>query len=361
MSSLKRVIQNSFLYSLSNVLLRATSIIFFPIFSSYLTKSDYGILSVSQTIVTFTLIFSGLELGKAITRFIFKKNEAALSKDTLISNTLFTTFLANLLFLIPVLIWGHIILRPILSDILFYPFIFWAVVSVPFRSMIDVYRIFLKANHEGKRAFVLDMGYFGCNIALNLIFVIFFGLHALGIILSTVVSNLVFVVILWFVFYRRISYSINFSTIKLLLKYSVPLIPFAVLNSLLDNTDKMFLNSKLGSSTSGIYYIAITFASIFSVAKEAITNALTPWMFEAFKTKSTILIRDVIYSVFLVTGFLAVIVSWYSREVLMLLSSNPSPTHLFTRLILHYLLFNNSFLPSTNMVLFYIFIIKNSI
>lgn len=324
MLSLKKTLENGFLYSLSNVLLRATSIIFFPIFSSYLTKSDYGILSLSQTILTFTLIFSGLELGRAVTRFTFQKNESKLSEDSLISNTLFISFISNLILLPPFLIWGDSLLSSVLSDIRFYPFIFWTLVSIPFTTVIDVYRVYLKAKHEGRKAFILEMGYFGCNIFLNLLLVAVFDLHVLGIIISTVLSNVIFILILWYTFYRHISYDLNINSVKVLLEYSIPLIPFAILNSSLNMTDKLFLNSKLGSASSGLYYIAITFASIFSVIKEAISNALTPWMFEAFSKKPSVVIRDVIVAVFLSTGFLAIIVSWYCREALMLLSSNPS-------------------------------------
>lgn len=324
MSSLKKVFQNSFLYSFSNVLLRATSIIFFPIFSSYLNKSDYGVLSVSQTIIVFTSIFAGLELTKSVTRFIYKKNEVKLSADTLISNTLFATLVSNTIILVPMILFGAQLLRPMLSDIQFYPAIFWSLISVPFKSLIDVYRIYLKANHEGKKAFLLDMGFFGCNIALNLLFVIEFNLNAFGIILSTFVSSLIFIVILWVVFYRKITYSINKEALKIMLEYAVPLIPFAVLNSLLDSTDKMFLNSKYGSADSGLYYISITFAGIFSVTKESISSALTPWIFDALNTKPVKQIRDVIIAVFLGTGFLAIGTSWFSREVLMILSSNAS-------------------------------------
>ncbi|MFN8322060.1 MAG: oligosaccharide flippase family protein [Chitinophagales bacterium] len=322
MSSLKKVLENTFLYSLTNILLRATSIIFFPIFSSYLIRSDYGILSFSQSVMVFTSIFSGLELSKAITRFTYKKNEVKFSGDELISNTLTITLITSVVTVVPLLFVGQILLRPVLSDIPFYPFISLTLVAIPFKSLIDIYREYLKANHEGKKVFYLDMGFFGCNIGLNLFFVIAFDMHSLGIIVSTFVSCLIFAVVLWFVFYRKIKLTIHWENARVILNFSLPLIPFAILNALFDSTDKMFLNSKHGSSYSGIYYIAITFAGIFSVTKEAITSAITPWIYNALSNQKNDYIRNVISSVFLMTGLLAIAGAWFSKEVLSLLASN---------------------------------------
>ena len=69
-SMLGKVIKNSFWYSFSSVLLRASSIIFFPIFSKYLTKADYGILSVTQSIIIWVSAVAALELHSTFVRFL---------------------------------------------------------------------------------------------------------------------------------------------------------------------------------------------------------------------------------------------------------------------------------------------------
>ena len=68
---LNKVISNSFLYSLSSILLRASSIFLFPIFSFYLTKSDYGILLITQSLTVFITSLSNFETQKALTRFLY--------------------------------------------------------------------------------------------------------------------------------------------------------------------------------------------------------------------------------------------------------------------------------------------------
>lgn len=324
MSSLKKVATNSFLYTASSILLRASSLIFFPIFSLYLTKSDYGILSITQSIGSLVNLFAGLELGRSLTRYIFNeqdKNSASHSSliyTTLISSFSFGIFLAVILYFI-----GPIILKPLLNDVAFFPYVFIFLLSIPFNMVIDTCRVYQKAIHNGFYAFVLDTSFFSANIILNLIFVVVLKMDVLGILFGILINTIIFSFILLFVFYKKFSFSFNSILLKKFLSYSLPLVPFSILNILFESVDKFFLNAESGSQTSGIYYIALTFATIFSSAKESVINAFTPWLFGNINDKPETYISSIITNIFLALGIIAIGISWFSREILILLSSNP--------------------------------------
>ncbi len=323
MSTLKRVAANSFLYTASSILLRASSLIFFPIFSLYLTKSDYGILSITQSIGGFVTLFAGLELSKALTRFIFNNNHESSSHDKLIYTTLSSSFLFGSLLVLIFYIIGPFVLKPILNDIPFFPYIFVFLLSIPFNAIVDTCRVYQKATHQGFNAFLLDTSFFSINIILNLVFVVVLKMDVLGIFLGTLLNTILFSLILYFVFYRKFKFGIDIIVFKNVLKYALPLIPYALLNILFDSIDKFFLNADSGAKTSGIYYIALTFAAIFSTAKESVVNAFTPWLFANIKQRDESYLADIINVIFAGLGIAAIGVAWFSKEVLMLLSSNP--------------------------------------
>ncbi len=324
MSTLKRVAANSFLYTASSILLRASSLIFFPIFSLYLTKSDYGILSITQSIGGLVALFASLEMGKALTRYIFNEgvektdSHASLIYTTLIASLIFSIILTAILFTI-----GPILLKPILNDVLFFPYVFVFLLSIPLNMVVDTCRVYQKAMHNGFYAFVLDTSFFSTNILLNLLFVVVFKMDVLGILLGILLNTVLYSVILAFIFYRKFSFSFDNVILKKSLSYALPLIPFSVLNILFESIDKFFLNADSGAQTSGIYYIALTFATIFSSAKESVINAFTPWLFGNINDKPEAYIAEIITTIFLVLGIIAVSISWFSKEILMILSSNP--------------------------------------
>ena len=107
-----------------------------------------------------------------------------------------------------------------------------------------------------------------------------------------------------------------------MVRYAAPLLPFIFLNVIFESVDKLFLNANNGSADSGIYYLALTFAAIFSSFKEAVVSALTPWVFENMK-KSISNISRVFNVILLTTGILGFLISLFSQEVLTLISSRP--------------------------------------
>ena len=132
-----------------------------------------------------------------------------------------------------------------------------------------------------------------------------------------------------------------------ILRYCAPLVPYTILNICFEACDKFYLNSEHGTSYSGIYYIVVVFAAVFSAFKEAINTALTPWVYEKINLDTGI-IKMVINWIFLLSGFLAMGLSFLSEEILTVLSSNPTfiKAHIyipFSVVSLYLILFGNFF------------------
>ena len=126
---LNKVISNSFLYSLSSILLRASSIILFPIFSFYLTKADYGILLITQSITTFITSFSYFETQKSLTRLLYNDE---FSRKKVFGNIIITGIISNTIVVGVLLLFGNKILAYFLNDIPYYPYMFYSILCIFF-------------------------------------------------------------------------------------------------------------------------------------------------------------------------------------------------------------------------------------
>jgi O-antigen/teichoic acid export membrane protein len=324
MATLKKVFKNTVLYSLSSIVLRATSILFFPIFSAYLTKADYGIMSITQMIVLIIASASDLQLPRGITRFLY--DDTAKQKDyeqRLMSSSFVLVVLINFAILILLVFFGEFLFKPFLNDIAFFPYMAYGLAAIPFTVIFNQYKGLQKALHKGNHVFVLDMLFFGGNIALNLLFVVVFKMDALGIIISTLVNSLIMSAYAIIRYYSKTRFKLDLQLIKPVLKYTVPLIPFMLAGVLLNSVDAIFLNSVQGAEISGIYYIALTFAALFSMFKESFNFAFTPWFFEHFKKENYKYLQKLLNLIMWGAGFFAIMVSVFGFEVLSILSSNP--------------------------------------
>lgn len=320
MSTIKKVAQNTTLYFLSSLILRASSIIFFPIFSFYLTKEDYGILFVTQSITAVVVAFSGLEIHRAVTRFIYDGTIKA-DGDEIFSTGIKISVLSNVFWIVLLLIFGEWVLEPVLNDIDFYPYMWVSVIALLFSGVVENYMAYLKAQHKGKASFGFELSYYGCNIALNLLFVVGFKMDVIGLIYSTLLSGVIFCIYVFFHVRKAFSWSIDRDIAGKLLSYALPLVPFTLLGILLTTTDRFLLNSFIGKEASGIFYLAFTMGAVYSTMKEAMYTSFTPWFYQHFAKDNYALIRKIMS--YLITGsaIICLGISLFSYEVLTVISS----------------------------------------
>ncbi len=325
MSKVKKVFTNSVLYSLSSILFRAASLILFPIFSAYLAKEDYGILSITQGILSLLTVLGGLELARAATRFIYDNNGKAPEENArnILGNYLVVQFFMNGLLVLVLFFFGEPWLTPMLHHIGFEPFMLYTLYAMPLLGVIELYRTYLRALQQGSRLFWFDICYSAANIGLNLFLVIYYEMGVLGIIVSTLINGVVFSLYAFFVYFIKTRFRINLKALKEGLSFSVPLVPYILFGILLEQTDKVILNVKFDEKLSGIYYIAFTFASIFSILKESFLQAYIPWFYENFKSNNFVLMNRISSLVIRGLGVAGVGLCLFGYEVLYLLSNNP--------------------------------------
>ena len=314
---LNKVISNCFLYSTSSIILRASSIFLFPVFSFYLTKADYGILLVTQSLTVFITSLSNFETEKTLTRFLHNDD---FTRKKVLGNIIITGFTSNTIILVVLLLFGNKILPYFLNDIPFYPYMFYSILCIFFTYLVSIYSSYLKATQKGKNSFVFDISYSATNIVLNLFFVAVLKYNVIGLIYSTILSGALFSVIAFLKIKNVSSFNFDKKIIKSIIIYSAPLIPYIWLGIGIETVSTIFLNVEQGKEISGIYYIAVTFCSIFSTIKGSIVLAITPWFFQFYKTK-TKFIKKVFIDIIIFTAIIGFGISAFSYEILSALSS----------------------------------------
>lgn len=321
--NLRKLTTNSFLYSVTGILQRASSIFLFPIFSSFLSQKDYGILSYSGSLTQLLLVLGFLELPRAMTRLIYKK-QAGASHPFRVAGTVLVSCFFNSIIVSSIM--GLLISQFFVSqlgEIKFYPYIFLTLLNLPFQLFYTVYTTFLKGTQRGNAAFKLDNLYFLSNISFNLLFVVGFKMDVIGLILSTVVSNMLVGIFSFRVFISRIIKFYSKTILKEALTYSFSLFPFILVGVVGESADNFFLNKFKGASNLGLYYIASTFAAIFALVKESILSSFQPYYFDLHKRELLDgRVSKLIVDIFIVAAFFALGVSYFCFEVLYPLAQN---------------------------------------
>jgi O-antigen/teichoic acid export membrane protein len=82
---------------------------------------------------------------------------------------------------------------------------------------------------------------------------------------------------------------------KYALGYNLPLVPHYLSQVVLNNSDRIMINSMVGDSAAGIYSLAYSLAMIMTMFNTALTQTLTPWMYQKIKDKDIKALAPIAY------------------------------------------------------------------
>lgn len=285
MSSSKRLLKNSGIYAVVQVLQKCIGFILIPVYMTVLTPTENGIVTSTTAVVSFLGILYTLALNSAVVRFYvdYKEDEDKLKEfwgtciTFIILNSLVVTIILFLL--------RNILLGPILKGIPFFPYIAIGMVSIALNPIYTVFQSTLQAKEESRRYGANNFIYFLTNLSLTILFVVIFRFGALGIISALALTDFIFFIYTIYKFIPTIKVTIKKYYLKKALKYSLPLLPHSLSGWAISMIDRLFLNNQVGTDVAGVYGLGSQFANIINVLAAAVNQAYVPWFFERMKDK----------------------------------------------------------------------------
>ena len=323
MSSNKRLLKNSGIYGIVQVMQKAIGLIMMPIYTRVLSTQDKGAAEIVQSLVAFFAIVYTLSINAAIVRFYvdYKDDEKKL-KD--FWGTCLTFVLVNSVVISIILFFTRkfILLPLVKNQIDFFPYIFLGLISMTLNPIYVIFQSTLQAKEESKTYGKNNLVYFVLNLSLSILFVVVFRMGAVGVLLALALTDIVFFVYTVIRFFPKISLKIKTSYLVEALKYSLPLLPHNLSGWAVSMIDRLFLGAISGLSVSGIYGTAAQFGNVINVLTAAVNQAYVPWFFSMMKDKeknekNIINISEIIVIIY---SFLAMGMSLFGPEIFIILA-----------------------------------------
>ncbi|MBR2997672.1 MAG: oligosaccharide flippase family protein [Bacilli bacterium] len=258
MNKKKQLAKNTLIIFLGRACTYFISFLLLPLYTSYLTTKDYGIVDLIQTYVTLLVPIITLELEMSIFRYLV--DARGNNKDTkkLISNDFYVLFISLTVFSILYLIITCFINIPyrfiILIDI---------IICVFSGNFLQVVRGFGRTVDYAISCVITGV----MTIVSNIILIVFFKMGAVGMISSMTVANLLGALYLLFrlKLYSYIDFKlVDHKLLKEMYKYSIPLVPNGISWWIVNVSDRSIISFVLGASYNGIYAISNKFSTIIS-------------------------------------------------------------------------------------------------
>ena len=268
------------IYTFSNVLTSAIPFFLLPFLTTYLAPSDYAIVDLFQAAYQFAIAFIGLNTFSALSRFYFDYNKDKFKNY--VGNSVLILVVSAIIILLLILVFDKQ-----LESVLKIPHDWlWVIVVYAFGSNIietqlSIWQVNYKAISYG--VFRISRTFF--DIMLSIGFIMLLKYNWEGRVLGQLISVVVFLGIALYVLIKdgNISFSIDFSKIKELLSYGVPLILHILGAVIITYSDRIFIANYIDLESAGIYSVGYQVGMIVYIIQNSFNQAWVPWFFEKLK------------------------------------------------------------------------------
>ncbi len=276
MNKSKYLLKNTALLALGNFASKFISFILIPLYTNYLTTSEYGTIDLISVITTITIPIITLNIGEAVIRFLldetYDKNTITLIGIVII---LLSSFFG--LLLLPLLN-----LYTVLNN--YSILLYFYIVTFAFSQFF----LYLLRGEEKLGAYSVGVIIQTLLVGiLNILFIKVLKIGISGYLLAYIISNLI-IIIYGFTLTDVINaikkYFVDKKIVFEMLKYSVVLIPNSLMWWIMNSLDKIVVVSTLGTSYNGIYSISYKLPTLLSTIASIFNQA---WSYSAIKEEKS--------------------------------------------------------------------------
>ncbi|EJT5936550.1 oligosaccharide flippase family protein [Clostridium perfringens] len=254
----KRLARNTVIYFIGNISTKLMSFLLLPLYTAYLSPTDYGEVDLIFTYTSIIIPIMTLQITFAAFRYLFDTNKYE-EQRKIISNAVIVQLIGMGIFTIIYIIIWNIFKFNMGFIIIIYLFL------SSFSSMMQQL-----IRGLGKNVIFASVGVISTAVQLfcNVIFIVGIGMRSTALIISPIIASIISIIYMFISvrIYRYFSFKkFDIEEIKYMLKYSIPLVPDAICWWLLLGFGRMFLSFTNGVEAVGIYAVANKFPSLLTM------------------------------------------------------------------------------------------------
>jgi O-antigen/teichoic acid export membrane protein len=283
--SLRSIVKGTSIYTLGSVLIKASGFLLIPVYTRYLSPSDYGVMSIVAVIVAIMTATLSMGMFQSQTRFYYDFNEDRDKVGRLLFTINVLVFSVALVVCIVLSVFGEgVFARIVKSDkVLFYPFVIiaiWTAFFHVFNQLVANYYIAAKKYAVSATLLFLQ---FLITVACVIYFVVFLGEGALGGVKGILIAQVVSFAAFYWRYALHFVRRLNARYLRDVLAMGLPVTIHATSTAVLASVDKLIVEAFLPMAAVGLYTLGYKFGLVMSVIVVSVNRAWLPNYFELMK------------------------------------------------------------------------------
>ena len=265
MPSIKKEIKflskHSAIFGIAHFFNRIISFLLLPVYTRFLTPTDYGIKELVGLTVDVTGILLAMAISSAVMRFYFEYDEAK-DRNEVISTAMILIGAIGTAACVLVSFGTDALAKYILDNSELGYFFQIAFISMVFGSVNSVSFDYLRVNQKSMRYVTYNFAKLVVGIALNIYMIVFLRLGVVSILLTTLITSVMTFFILTLPVLRMTGLHLSFAKAKEMARYGFPL-AFSQLGAFVVHlSDRFFMKALWSVSDAGLYSLGYRFGTL---------------------------------------------------------------------------------------------------
>ena len=279
--SIKKLGKQSLIYGIGHILVRLVTFLLLPLYTNVFTASEYGVVALFYTFLSFMNVIMRYGLGAAFLKFYVPADGH--DRSAIFSNVIASLFLTGIPFF---LVWYSFrnLLSPIILGVNEPAFITIMGIIIVLDTIWSIPLLGFRAENRPILFIIFSLLNVGITIGLNLFLILkmHMGIHA--IFLSNLSASLcIFLLSLPFI-YQRFEFSLLSKTRwKSILSFALPFLPAGLFAMAMEVADRYILIYLTDLSTVGIYNAGYKIGMLMMLAVTAFNFGWQPFFLEQGK------------------------------------------------------------------------------
>lgn len=311
-----------FIYGIASVLSKIIAVFLMPVYTSVLTREEYGAMALIVSCKGIIDLFSNLNIHSGIARDYYEKD---VNRSRLVSTGFYSILTLSISILCILIITKNFWTESVLELPQKYDFAFLLMLlSIPAGSILSYFSILTRFKKKPILYTIGSLIQILIQISISVIGVVVLRYGIVSVFVGVLIAELFGIIYFAFINREYIELSFEWKYLKRALLYAIPTLP-AILAGWIDTSvGQIFINKYVSMEDLGVYSIALQFASVFTLISIGLNNTWGPFLYENYtKEGFKKQVNDLFTIIVLGLTIVSVTISLLSKELVLLLS-NPS-------------------------------------
>jgi len=319
---IKELIKHSSIFGFANVLRKGIGFFMIPLYTYYLTTSDYGTLELLDLINMILIHLLGLRIGAGLVRYYVLYDDAE-DKREVFTTALSFAILLSFIFVIIFELFSTDLNKLIVGrpDTTIYMQIM--IIIIGLRLIATVLESYLLALKRSVIISTLSIVVLVITLSLNIYFLVILKMGVMGILLSMLIGKIIDTILLFLITLRGIKISFSIKKLKQMLNFTLPLVPATFALFSVHFVDRFFVKEFCSLSDVGIYALGYKFGAIISLLISGPFFSI--WNIKRFEIAKTSEAKSVFSRIFtyysLIIVFIGLSISLFIYEIIFVMAT----------------------------------------